>query len=63
MLIQKILQFVDGARDSAHDFTYPEYFVRVVLLAALGEFEFFFTDSHMLADAKSECREPYGAML
>ena len=51
------------ARNPAHDFMYPDYFGGVVLLAALGEFEFFFTDLEMLADAKSDCRAPFGAML
>ena len=58
-----MLQFVNGARIPAHDFTYPASFGGVVLLAALGELEFFFTDLDMLTDAKSDCRAPYGAML
>ena len=50
------MQFVDGARNSAHKFMYPEYFGRVVLVASLGELDLFFTELDMLADAKSDCR-------
>ena len=46
----------------AHHFTYSEYFRRVVLLAALGKFEFPFTDSDVLTEAKSHCSAAYRAM-
>ena len=62
MLTQQIMLFVEGAWSPAHDFAYSEYFRCVVLLTALGEFEFLFTDSDVLTDAKSDRRPAYRAM-
>ena len=42
---------------------YPEYSGGLVQLPALSDFEFFFTGSDMLTDAKYDCLAPYGAML
>jgi hypothetical protein len=56
------LHFVHWARSFVHDIEYFEYFGGVILLAALGKFEFVFTDSDILTQPEFVYRSLYFTM-